>query len=108
VTGTAGATRTRMHTVRRDPGGDFGRDLLARHYARHRSPVPAPRRPPRNLATTGEPMPTSTQSRPTRPVGVPAYYLGRPAGLWLTALRHVRPPQADLPASRTTSAPEAQ
>jgi hypothetical protein len=108
MTGQAAATRTHVHTVWRDPAGDFGRDLLARHYARHHSPGPAPHRPPRNLATTGEHMPTSTQSRPTRPAGVPAYYLGRPAGLWLTALRHVRPPQADLPASRTTTAPETQ
>jgi hypothetical protein len=48
-------------------------------------------------------MPSSTQSRPTRPAGAPAYYLGRPASLWLTALRHTRPPRADRPASRATT-----
>ena len=30
-------------------------------------------------------MTTHTHTR-TRPVSAPAYYLGRPAGLWLTAL----------------------
>jgi hypothetical protein len=53
-------------------------------------------------------MPSNTQSRPTRPAGAPAYYLGRPASLWLTALRHMRPPRAGRPASRTTTAPEAR
>jgi hypothetical protein len=30
-------------------------------------------------------MPVNAQPRPTRPNGAPAYYLGRPASVWITA-----------------------
>jgi len=50
-------------------------------------------------------MPAPTRSPRSRPNGAPAYYLARPAGWWLTALRH-RPgqprtrPAATRPAAR--------
>jgi len=53
-------------------------------------------------------MPASTQPRPTRPAGAPAYYLGRPASLWLAAVRRARPPRPGAPAARTTAARETR
>jgi len=38
----------------------------------------------------------------TRPAAAPAYYLGRPAWAWRTALRH-RPPQAPAPEPSDTA-----
>ena len=35
-------------------------------------------------------MPAPTRSPQSRPPGAPAYYLGRPASLWLTALHPPR------------------
>jgi hypothetical protein len=40
-------------------------------------------------------MPVNTQPRRTRPNSAPAYYLGRPASLWITlATRRKGPPDA--------------
>jgi len=36
-------------------------------------------------------MPTITRAHQSRPPGAPAYYLGRPAAWWLTALHPPRP-----------------
>jgi hypothetical protein len=38
-------------------------------------------------------MPAPTRSPQSRPHGAPAYYLARPANIWITAL-HRRPPVA--------------
>jgi len=40
-------------------------------------------------------MPATTRSPHARPHGAPAYYLGRPASMWITALR--RRPHGPLP-----------
>ena len=37
-------------------------------------------------------MPATTRSPMSRPPGAPAYYLARPASVWITAL-HTRPPR---------------
>jgi hypothetical protein len=52
-------------------------------------------------------MPVITRSPPSRPHGAPAYYLARPASVWITAL-HRRPPAATQrpAASGTTCQPE--
>jgi hypothetical protein len=36
-------------------------------------------------------MPSTTRSPWSRPPSAPAYYLARPAGVWITA-QHTRPP----------------
>jgi len=53
-------------------------------------------------------MPASAQPRTNRPAAAPAYYLGRPVHLWLTAMRPARPPRAGRPASRAAAPPEAR
>jgi hypothetical protein len=37
-------------------------------------------------------MPSPTRTPPSRPHGAPAYYLARPATVWLTALHRSRQP----------------
>jgi len=46
-------------------------------------------------------MPAITQAPQSRPHGAPAYYLGRPASVWLMA-RHTRPQR---PAGSGTTLP---
>jgi hypothetical protein len=75
-----------IHTVWRDPSGDFGRDVLAQHYA---TATDSPQAPQPAAAPSGhqENLMPSTQPRTDRPAGAPAYYLGRPASLWIAATR---------------------
>jgi hypothetical protein len=53
-------------------------------------------------------MPASTRTPQSRPPGAPAYYLGRPASWWLTALHqragHHLPRRAEAGPTRTTPA----
>ena len=46
-------------------------------------------------------MPAPTRTPLSRPTGVPAYYLARPARWWITALR--QPPQHRARTSQHTS-----
>jgi hypothetical protein len=48
---------------------------------------------------------TTTRSPQSRPHGAPAYYLARPASVWITAL-HTRPPAGpEQPAGSGTTLP---
>ena len=50
-------------------------------------------------------MPATTRSPRSRPHGAPAYYLARPASVWITA-RHTRPPaDPEHPAGNGTTLP---
>jgi hypothetical protein len=75
-----------VHTVWPDPHGDFG----PRHPRRPLRPLPltsrgpATRRPG-HFYHSEDTMPVNAQPRRTRPNSTPAYYLGRPASLWITA-----------------------
>jgi len=69
--GTAPLTTTARPARRARPGGE-----------------PAPARRPAGRARPSHPedtMPVNARPRRTRPSGAPAYYLGRPASVWITA-----------------------
>jgi hypothetical protein len=52
-------------------------------------------------------MPVITRSPRSRPHSAPAYYLGRPASVWITALHRQPPAAPERPAgSGTTCQPE--
>jgi hypothetical protein len=80
---------TRDSTDNHDPGpaglgARAGRDSLQRgHDSRHGGSGSALRV-----------LPAEPERKTRRPNGAPAYYLGRPAGLWITAMRSRRRPTA--------------
>jgi hypothetical protein len=85
---------------------DLPRPRIADAHARgRRDALACAGRRTRRELPRGETMPADTQSRPTRPTGAPAYYLGRPASWWLTSMRRVRP-RADHRAPQTAAAQE--
>ena len=52
-------------------------------------------------------MPSTTRSPRSRPHSAPAYYLARPASVWITALHRQPPAAPERPAgSGTTFSPE--
>ena len=52
-------------------------------------------------------MPATTRSQRSRPHGAPAYYLARPASVWITALHRQPPADPERRAgSGTTCQPE--
>jgi len=50
-------------------------------------------------------MPAPTRSPRSRPYGAPAYYLARPASVWITAF-HRQPPAGPQQPAGTTLPPE--
>ena len=63
--------------------------------------------PPILLSRLEHNMPATTRSPQPRPHGAPAYYLGRPASMWITALHTCAPADPEqLAGTGTTLPPE--
>ena len=105
--GTRGCTEFMAQASRDHPGAaarrmPWARRLTAWPAARHQPPVSSPG-PARPVLVTHHPsispvwsttMPAPARSPRSRPHGAPAYYLARPASMWIAASRRRAQPGA--------------